>query len=696
MKEHTVKDTIAPDVPLATNTHPVTTTATTTSPALAEISTEPTSAQGNGKPEIIQPVYQVAEQVAEQPDQRSGEPAERSGLLKYGRMHRASVVTFSVNPDDEEKNPMASRPVSLEEDCDEKMEGSTDLQFKKKDFRKSRAQLFQSVLSTASLKSLKQQATGNPPALQRNHSTVSQHATTNSKNFQSFIQAPVLLSVTNLRSTDTVEIGQRLPFEKSTGLEGDGVVAPVAESLHDDDDDSYREETTLQQQKLTLNALKKLSLLLAPIIRTEGDDEPRQLTLKSLNGSPEPPRPFALASERLARSETSDASDDRALRATSGDGTERDVRPRPYQPAQVDLSSFSSLTRQHKHLPSGPEQDYHTSVLQQMAMRRLGEHGRVPVHVVTNAGPPPTSAASPAPKSIASSASPLRSPPVDHVAAMLPVDSAPPVIQVGRTSPAFGLAVEHKLSAQKRNAHLDHKRLQQINGFRSPMFVPAVLRRTRDETLEYVLDPEHHEDGHNGASAVPIAATTSAGASSGQDALSVRLTDLIYSTDSVLSGAQSKTGPFTLSKKHYEYILRAAPSRKHWLKDESVVVCGIPMCRKRFNFFERRHHCRKCGGIFCKEHTSHYLYINHLAQFTTGGRGTLSRVCDNCIREYNDFMRHEFGVTSMPRREFSPPKDRTNFRKEIFKAAALEVPAGDDKVDPQAGSVPANWSWLSF
>ena len=47
---------------------------------------------------------------------------------------------------------------------------------------------------------------------------------------------------------------------------------------------------------------------------------------------------------------------------------------------------------------------------------------------------------------------------------------------------------------------------------------------------------------------------------------------------------------------------------------------------------------------FCKQHTSHSLYINHLAQFTTGGRGTLSKVCDNCIEEYNQFIAKEFGV----------------------------------------------------
>lgn len=35
----------------------------------------------------------------------------------------------------------------------------------------------------------------------------------------------------------------------------------------------------------------------------------------------------------------------------------------------------------------------------------------------------------------------------------------------------------------------------------------------------------------------------------------------------------------------------------HWLKDEgadSCVGCGV-----RFNLYERRHHCRNCGQVFC-------------------------------------------------------------------------------------------------
>lgn len=642
-------------------------------------------------------------------------------------------------------------------DDDEKLESSTDLQFKKKDFRKSRAQLFQSVLLTASLKLLKQQYTqGNPPQpLLRNHSTVSNMGTTNSKNFQLFIQAPVLSSVTNLRQADEIKIGQQLPFDDRTegGVEfatsarhSVSQVPPVAdnpqraeEELHDDDDDIYREETTLQQQRLTINALKKLSLSLAPIIRSDDEEtdlQPRQLTTKLLNGSVVPD-----------------------LR----------LKTRPYQPAQVDLLSFSSLTRQSKHLtlpetnradptkgqasnqfqnqdknqnqnqnldpnqgksqmhsythgqnqaPSQPQEQFKQSTSQgrdslnqlqsadQASLANIHpsiphnqERGRTlekaeqrPVQQVSNSGPK---------------------------SAAIPVNGFKPTFGNiehtigGRNVPAYPVVPPHDMNIRNRKVSLQHepqpppakvplpdKKLQQIKGFRSPMYVPAVLRRNHEDEVGPVssngLDSDLVEPALL-AIALPAKDT-------GSSATSLRSFDLAYLSESTLP-LHLKTGPFTLNKRQYEYILRAAPTRKHWLKDESVVECGIGSCHKHFNFFERRHHCRKCGGIFCKEHTSHFLYINHLAQFTTGGRGTLSRVCDNCIEDYNEFMKNEFGVgTQTARCRELPPRVlavATDFRKEIFKPKEpLLLPISPvtkaDMNEQLVGSVPANWSWLSF
>lgn len=55
-------------------------------------------------------------------------------------------------------------------------------------------------------------------------------------------------------------------------------------------------------------------------------------------------------------------------------------------------------------------------------------------------------------------------------------------------------------------------------------------------------------------------------------------------------------------------------------------------CPITFGLFDRRHHCRKCGNIFCSAHCSNYFRLDQFAQFHP--KGTLSRGCDNCASDY--------------------------------------------------------------
>jgi len=62
--------------------------------------------------------------------------------------------------------------------------------------------------------------------------------------------------------------------------------------------------------------------------------------------------------------------------------------------------------------------------------------------------------------------------------------------------------------------------------------------------------------------------------------------------------------------------------RPRWLKDHECDAC--PTCQKRFGMFLRRHHCRNCGGIFCKSCSSAQMHLPHL------GYTAPCRVCDKC------------------------------------------------------------------
>ncbi|KZT08935.1 uncharacterized protein LAESUDRAFT_723230 [Laetiporus sulphureus 93-53] len=85
---------------------------------------------------------------------------------------------------------------------------------------------------------------------------------------------------------------------------------------------------------------------------------------------------------------------------------------------------------------------------------------------------------------------------------------------------------------------------------------------------------------------------------------------------------------------------------KHlWKPDAQASHCDIFLCRKKFSIWERRHHCRKCGGVFCNDCSSRattllntsnleFFFPPHDIPISTFGSPTspvvLSRVCDHC------------------------------------------------------------------
>lgn len=666
----------------------------------------------------------------------------------------------------------------------------SDLMFTKKDLSKSRTQSYQSVLSLASLKSLKQHqiqpltaANGttnqppgmNGPGLHRNSSTkgnntqlTRSNSTMNtSKNFQSFIQAPVLSSLSTQKLNEELQIGQQLPFHDRPAGDRSRRTTNNSSSNDGDNDEGTEytndEETLSQQRNLTLNALKKLSLSPRPI--TNPDD----IVI-----------PKAVESDSKLKSK----------------GQE------PYQPAEVDLSSFASLTRQPKVTPkvlsSSPSfSTIHSERLSHSQICAKPSLDSLPEGQVANAGPAKresdisqyhhklgqqqmdslklqtdkisknnmhqgepqysyqldsskqnlaqqhtqhlngshfTPSSSRVPAAVI--------PPQDINTRRKPLNSSAP-----QNLPTNNLQVQCHLQQSQPNSHHKNanarstRQLQQIKGLRTPMYIPAVLRMTQNGCYEYpnrsssnspdmvstpltTQSPENNYEAHLQAFGQKSVNSSTA---------SIKSTDSSRSIDSTSSPKFASLNRFLSAGKlgrSFDYVSNAPPTRKHWVKDEAVTTCGIPSCNKTFNFFERRHHCRKCGGIFCKEHTSHSLYINRMAQFTTGGRGTLSKVCDNCIMEYNEFIQREFGVnisnTKLPspmdlnrhvennvmNKSLHPSKqeqirqlykdlDRHASRRDHVDLKGNIVGASGDtnsanRADQLVGSVPANWTWSSF
>ncbi|TFK76621.1 hypothetical protein BDN72DRAFT_907692 [Pluteus cervinus] len=82
-----------------------------------------------------------------------------------------------------------------------------------------------------------------------------------------------------------------------------------------------------------------------------------------------------------------------------------------------------------------------------------------------------------------------------------------------------------------------------------------------------------------------------------------------------------------------------------WKPDALSAACDNFYCRIRFNIFERRHHCRKCGGVFCASCTTRttalldtsnldFIHPPHKTLISVYDSPTSpvlpSRVCDDC------------------------------------------------------------------
>ncbi|KAI8884001.1 FYVE-domain-containing protein [Backusella circina FSU 941] len=164
------------------------------------------------------------------------------------------------------------------------------------------------------------------------------------------------------------------------------------------------------------------------------------------------------------------------------------------------------------------------------------------------------------------------------------------------------------------------------------------------------------------------------------------------------------------SKSMSNQIARS-PTREHWKLDKEVDQCEMGDCNITFTLFERRHHCRKCGDIFCSRHSSNYFRLNKEAGFHTNG--TLCRGCDTCADEYSVWQNKQTNeredVSRNNRRMSAPsPKGDIMTRQSQDMEGVVELGREDvvqprdiiqskkDKAFQPIPSVPADWQWSTF
>ena len=81
-------------------------------------------------------------------------------------------------------------------------------------------------------------------------------------------------------------------------------------------------------------------------------------------------------------------------------------------------------------------------------------------------------------------------------------------------------------------------------------------------------------------------------------------------------------------------------TREHWQKQSPQNVCSDPMCGKRLTSANGHVNCRKCGKLFCEEHTMYQMKLSRSAKHEPV-RGYWCRVCETCYKSRDGYNDHD-------------------------------------------------------
>lgn len=115
---------------------------------------------------------------------------------------------------------------------------------------------------------------------------------------------------------------------------------------------------------------------------------------------------------------------------------------------------------------------------------------------------------------------------------------------------------------------------------------------------------------------------------------------VVSSTSSVLrdGDAKASSGNATPTSEARAIDPDDLITKSHWQRGSGLDLCADPICGKRLGGVNGSINCRKCGKLFCEEHTMYQMKLSRSAHHEPV-RGSWHRVCETCYKSregYND------------------------------------------------------------
>jgi len=216
---------------------------------------------------------------------------------------------------------------------------------------------------------------------------------------------------------------------------------------------------------------------------------------------------------------------------------------------------------------------------------------------------------------------------------------------------------------------------RQLHPPKSPLYRPAVLR-----AIERPIRPAT-------ANSTPTGSPKSMNEEFADDKSSVFENDDTASESAI---------DFSVCEDEIAHVT-GPPRRDHWKPDGQVTACDSPTCIRTFGMMIRRHHCRRCGNVYCFQHATKWLPLSQNARFHP--KGHLSKVCDGCYNDYQRLLQlkrnNSMSSTSTSSTLSNAPPMRARDVKPITGARPEDELTGKFG-SLVLGSVPRDWNWSTF